>query len=55
MSVNLSARHFDHPECVTWLHVAAADAGVSPGSVYLELTETMRLTPGRIHAASVTP
>ena len=53
MSVNLSARHFDHPECVTRLLEATADAGVSPGSVYLELTETMRLTPGRIHIARV--
>jgi EAL domain-containing protein (putative c-di-GMP-specific phosphodiesterase class I) len=53
MSVNLSARHFDHPDCVSTLHAATADAGVSPGSVYLELTETMRLTQGRIHTAGV--
>jgi EAL domain-containing protein (putative c-di-GMP-specific phosphodiesterase class I) len=53
MNVNLSARHFDHPECVTRLFAATADAGVSPGSVYLELTETMRLTPGRIHVSGV--
>ncbi len=53
MSVNLSARHFDHPECVKKLYSAATDAAVSPGSVYLELTETMRLTPSRTHIAGV--
>jgi EAL domain-containing protein (putative c-di-GMP-specific phosphodiesterase class I) len=47
------ATNFDHPECVTRLHEATADAGVSPGSEYLELTETMQLTPGRTHIAGV--
>ena len=53
MSVNLSARHFDHPETVRRLRTAAANAGVSPEAVHLELTETMRLTPGRTRIAGV--
>ena len=53
ISVNLSARHFDRPETVPRLSMAAADAGVHPETVYLELTETMRLTPGRARIAGV--
>jgi EAL domain-containing protein (putative c-di-GMP-specific phosphodiesterase class I) len=51
MSVNLSARHFDHADCVTRLLAVTVNAGVLPGSVYLELTETLRLTPMQNHVA----
>jgi len=40
VSVNLSARHFDHDECVDRLHESAMAAGVLPDAVILELTET---------------
>jgi EAL domain-containing protein (putative c-di-GMP-specific phosphodiesterase class I) len=51
MAVNLSARHFDHHDCVEKLLAAAAAAGVSPASVDLELTETMRRAKGYAHVA----
>lgn len=40
LSVNLSARHLSIPDCAAVLHQAALDAGISPASVDLELTET---------------
>ena len=40
IGVNLSARHFDHHDCVSKLLAAAVDAGVSPAAVDLEVTET---------------
>ncbi|MEP6560901.1 MAG: EAL domain-containing protein, partial [Nakamurella sp.] len=46
MAVNLSARHFDHHDSVTKLFAAAVAAGVSPGSIDLELTETVRSAVG---------
>ena len=46
ISVNLSARHLDDPGGVALIRRLVLDAGVSPGSVTLELTETVRLDPG---------
>lgn len=43
LSVNLSARHFDHAECVRRLVHSVEVAGNDPASVTLELTETARL------------
>ncbi len=43
LNVNLSARHFDNPECVTALTDTVRDAGVSPESIDLEVTETAAL------------
>src|SRR5664279_3922353 len=51
MNVNLSARHFDHHDCAAKLLAAFAAAGVSPGSVNLELTETTRPTKGYTYVA----
>jgi len=51
MAVNLSARHFDHQDCVEKLLAAAAAAGVPPASVDLELTETTRPSTGYRHVA----
>ena len=44
MGVNLSARHFSHDDCAVTILAAAAEAGVTPGSIDLEVTETMRPT-----------
>ena len=46
MSVNLSGRHFHHPDWFAAICAVADDAGVHPGSVDLELTETTQLTAG---------
>lgn len=43
LGVNLSARHFNNPDCVANLLSAVAAAGIRPSSVDLELTETFRL------------
>jgi EAL domain-containing protein (putative c-di-GMP-specific phosphodiesterase class I) len=43
LSVNLSARHFDHAECVRRLRDTVEMVGNDPASVTLELTETARL------------
>jgi EAL domain-containing protein (putative c-di-GMP-specific phosphodiesterase class I) len=43
LSVNLSARHFDHAECVRRLLESVEVVGTDPASVTLELTETARL------------
>ena len=53
VNVNLSARHFDQHDCAAKLLAAFAAAGVSPGSVNLELTETMRPTKGYTNGAGV--
>lgn len=44
VSVNLSGRHLDRPTLPSELDVAVAAAGISPGSVDLEITETVRPT-----------
>lgn len=44
MSVNLSGRHFQRPDCVSAIQQAAITAGVPCDAVDLELTETTRLT-----------
>jgi EAL domain-containing protein (putative c-di-GMP-specific phosphodiesterase class I) len=44
VSVNLSARHFDRDGWVTSLSHMAQEVGVDPHSVFLELTETSRLS-----------
>jgi len=43
LNVNLSSRHFDHPDCVGRITAAVTDAGVSPDAVNLEVTETAAL------------
>lgn len=43
LSVNLSARHFDHTECVRRLRDTVEIVGNDPALVTLELTETARL------------
>lgn len=43
LHVNLSSRHFDHPDCVERITAAVTDAGVSPAAVNLEVTETAAL------------
>jgi EAL domain-containing protein (putative c-di-GMP-specific phosphodiesterase class I) len=43
VSVNLSARNLDSPDCAAVLQQAAADAGIPPSAVDLELTETTRM------------
>jgi EAL domain-containing protein (putative c-di-GMP-specific phosphodiesterase class I) len=44
ISVNLSARHFERDGWVSGLRQMAEDVGVAPQSVFLELTETSRLS-----------
>jgi len=44
MSVNLSGRHFQRPDCLLAIQQAAIAAGVPFDAVDLELTETTRLT-----------
>ena len=46
MSVNLSGRHFDFDSSVATILALVEGAGISPRSVDLELTETVRLRPG---------
>ena len=41
MSVNLSARQFSDPDLVTIVLGAARDAGIDPGSLTLEITESV--------------
>ncbi len=43
LNANLSARHFDHPDCVRRLSGAVLKAGLSPEFVTLEVTETAAL------------
>ena len=43
LNANLSARHFDHPDCVDRLTDSVLDAGVSPTRVTFEVTETTAL------------
>ena len=43
LSVNLSARHFDHADCVERLLDAIGPTGADPSSITLELTETAAL------------
>ncbi|SDO62386.1 EAL domain, c-di-GMP-specific phosphodiesterase class I (or its enzymatically inactive variant) [Nakamurella panacisegetis] len=43
LNANLSARHFDHPDCVDRLTDSVTDAGLSPTQVTLEVTETAAL------------
>ena len=43
LNVNLSARHFDHPDCISRLQSTVVEAGIEPGSVSFELTETAAL------------
>ncbi|MET3803792.1 EAL domain-containing protein (putative c-di-GMP-specific phosphodiesterase class I) [Nakamurella sp. UYEF19] len=43
LNVNLSARHFDHLDCVSRLTGVVTSAGVSPESVNFEVTETAAL------------
>lgn len=40
LNVNLSGRHFDHPDCVERITAAITTSGVAPGAVNLEVTET---------------
>ncbi len=40
ITVNISGRHFEHPECIDRLHQAVLAAEVPPEAVVLELTET---------------
>lgn len=40
VSVNLSARHFDHPDCIDRLRDTVEVVGADPATVTLELTET---------------
>ena len=40
MNVNLSARHFDHPDCLQRLEHTVENAGVDPAAITFELTET---------------
>jgi EAL domain-containing protein (putative c-di-GMP-specific phosphodiesterase class I) len=51
MSINLSARHFQHTETLSDIHATAVQAGVPPDRIDLELTETSRLIS---HAAAGT-
>ncbi len=43
LSVNLSGRHLTNRHTAATLHQAVLDAGINPGSVDLELTETTRV------------
>lgn len=40
ITVNVSGRHFEHPECVERIHEAVRVTGLPPDAVSLELTET---------------
>ncbi|WP_127783064.1 EAL domain-containing protein [Rhodococcus sp. X156] len=39
LSANISAKHFNHPDCVSRLTAAVASVGVPPSAVTLEMTE----------------
>lgn len=43
LTANLSARHFDHPDCVRRLSGAVLKAGLSPELVTFDVTETAAL------------
>ncbi len=43
VNINLSARHFAHPDCVDRITAATAGSGVDPTSITLEVTETVML------------
>ena len=49
LNANLSAKHFDHPDCVERISSAVIDAGVSPDAVDLEITETTAMTANSGH------
>ncbi len=53
MSTNLSVRHFDQKDWIVPILAAAADAGVRPDSVDLELTETSQLSAATSDGAFV--
>ena len=53
MSVNLSARHLIHPDSASVLVQVAADSGVEPSSITLELTETSRVDTGNVNIPAV--
>ena len=49
MNVNLSARQLDHPELVRHVATALASSGLAPGSLTLEITESMLIADaGRV-------
>ena len=41
MAVNVSARQFQHPDLVAWIEEAANHAGLAPGNLLLEITESV--------------
>ena len=53
VSVNLSGRHLDRVETLSELDLLAQHAGVSPGTVDLELTETARPQDLEVGAAAI--
>lgn len=53
MSVNLSGRHFHHPDWFATICTVVDDAQVAPRTVDLELTETFQMTSGFADGAVV--